>query len=84
MSASTQRFSRWSWIGGMRISSSAMMTAHEREAVDARSTHAAPRVAKTTPPMAGPMTRARLNCIEFIATAFGTSSRLTSSGSSEM
>ena len=30
------------------------------------------------------MTRARLNCIEFMAIAFGTSSRLTSSGSSEM
>ena len=32
----------------------------------------------------GPITRARLNCIEFIATALGTSWRLTSIGSSVM
>ncbi len=60
-----------------------MMTAPKEKPL-MRKHHAAPSVAKTTPPMAGPMTRARLNCIEFIATAFGTSSRLTSSGSSEM
>ena len=49
-----------------------------------RKQKAAPHKAKTSPPSAGPITRARLNCIEFMAMAFGTSSRRTSKGSSEM
>ena len=44
---------------------------------------AGPHSPNTMPPSAGPITRARLNCIEFIATAFGTSSRRTSSGRSD-
>src|ERR1022692_4148631 len=47
----------------------AMMTATNDRPL--RPKHAvAPHRPKTTPPSAGPMTRARLNCIEFIATAF--------------
>ena len=43
---------------------------------------AAPSVANATPARTGPMTRARLNWIEFRATAFGTSSLSTSVGTS--
>jgi hypothetical protein len=45
---------------------------------------AAPHAASAMPAKIGPITRARLNCIEFIAMAFETSSRFTSSGRSEM
>src|SRR4051794_30779836 len=43
----------------------------------------APQIPNTIPPSAGPITRARLNCIEFMATALAMSSRLTSSGSND-
>jgi hypothetical protein len=42
-----------------------------------------PHAVRARPPRTGPMTRARLNCIEFMAIAFGMSSRLTSSGNSD-
>ena len=43
---------------------------------------AAPRVANAAPASTGPITRARLNWIEFSATAFGRSSLSTSVGTS--
>ena len=67
---------------GVRIIMYAMITAMNERPLRAK--HAeAPHAVSTRPPMTGPMTRARLNCTEFMAMAFGTSSRLTSSGSSD-
>ena len=68
--------------GGIFMIIMAMITAMNDTPLNAK--HAAgPHNPYTTPPSAGPITRARLNCIEFMATAFGTSCRFTRSGSSD-
>jgi hypothetical protein len=63
--------------------SMAMITAMYERPFTKKQT-AAPHASSAAPAKIGPITRARLNCIEFMATAFGRSSRRTSSGSNEM
>ena len=64
------------------MTESAMMTAMNEMPFSVKHA-AAPHAANTTPPSAGPRKRARLNCMEFMAIAFGTSLRSTSSGNSD-